>query len=152
MKEEQHAYTEKVLVEIMRTSNLLEQPFNTIFRNYGLTQTQYNILRILRGAQPNFLTAGSLKKRMVNPTSDCTRLTDRLVAKKLVERVVNSESRREMHIKITKEGLNLLSRIEPSLDELIQYFTDKLNLKSANFLKKIEEIQEATLEQIKDAP
>lgn len=146
MKSENLVMMEKTLVEIMRTSNLLEQPFNSIFKKFELTQTQYNILRILRGALPEFLTAGALKQRMVNPTSDCTRLTDRLVAKGLVERKVNPDSRREMHVTITKKGLQLLDNIEPDLQKIIQFYTEKIDSQSNGFIKKLEKIQELTLE------
>ena len=77
---------ELLLVEIMRTSHLLHQPIGPVFKRFDLTQSQYNILRILRGAAPESLTAGTIKERMVNPKSDVTRLMDRLVAKGLISR------------------------------------------------------------------
>jgi DNA-binding MarR family transcriptional regulator len=143
--------TEKALVEIMRTSNLLEQPFNNVFRKFGLTQTQYNILRILRGSLPEFLTAGALKQKMVNPTSDSTRLTDRLVLKKLVERKINPNSRREMYIKITEKGLNLLNEINPDLQELIGFYSKNLVIETNNLIEQLVKIQETTLLYNQDA-
>ncbi len=135
---------ELLLVEIMRTSHLLHQPIGPVFKRFDLTQSQYNILRILRGAAPESLTAGTIKERMVNPKSDVTRLMDRLVAKGLISRQLKKDNRREMSIKITKKGLNLLDKIGPELTAVLDQFQELIKDKTLTntFLKYLDLIQE----------
>ena len=129
--------SEVVLVEIMRASNLIEQPLSRIFKAEGITQTQYNILRILRGSKGERITAGQVKSKMVNSTSDCTRLTDRLVIKGLAKRETNPKSRREMLVQITAKGLKLLNTIEPNLYEFIEAIDKKIDFKKDKLIKRI---------------
>jgi DNA-binding MarR family transcriptional regulator len=128
----------------MRTSHLLHQPIGPVFKRFDLTQSQYNILRILRGAAPESLTAGTIKERMVNPKSDVTRLMDRLVAKGLISRQLKKDNRREMSIKITKKGLNLLDKIGPELTAVLDQFQELIKDKTLTntFLKYLDLIQE----------
>ena len=128
----------------MRTSHLLHQPIGPVFKRFDLTQSQYNILRILRGAAPESLTAGTIKERMVNPKSDVTRLMDRLVAKGLISRQLKKDNRREMSIKITKKGLNLLDKIGPELTAVLDQFQELIKDKTLTntFLKYLYLIQE----------
>lgn len=137
---------ELLLVEIMRTSHLLLQPIGPVFKQFDLTQSQYNILRILRGAAPESLTAGTIKERMVNPKSDVTRLMDRLVTKGLISRQLKKDNRREMSIKITKKGLNLLEKIGPELTAVLDQYKEQLKDKdlTTTFLAYLELIQKQT--------
>lgn len=138
---------ELLLVEIMRTSHLLVQPMNIIFKKFDLTQSQYNILRILRGASPDPISAGTIKERMVNPKSDTTRLMDRLVAKGLIKRKLKKDNRRTMNIEITNKGLKLLDKMAPEVKNLMNQFKKGLKNKEKveSFLAYLKEIQEQTL-------
>lgn len=137
---------ELLIVEIIRTSHLLLNPISDILKEFDLTQSQYNILRILRGASPNKLTAGTIKDRMVNPKSDVTRLMDRLVDKGLIERKLRIDNRRQMSITITKQGLSLLDKIAPKLTNLHQNYQKGLSdtKQIQGFLDCLLHIQEET--------
>jgi len=137
---------EILLVEVMRTSHLLTQPIGPVFKKFEITQSQYNILRILRGAAPDTLSAGTIKERMVNPKSDVTRLMDRLVAKGFISRQLKKDNRREMSIKITKKGLTLLTQIEPELTSVLNRFENHLKdtKQIAAFIAYLQVIQEQT--------
>ena len=137
---------ELLLVEIMRTSHLLIQPIGPVFKKFDLTQSQYNILRILRGAYPETISAGTIKDRMVNPKSDVTRLMDRLVSKDLIYRNLREDNRRQMNIIITKKGLSLLEKIGPELKAVLDKFKIQLNdkVKIESFLEYLNIIQDQT--------
>jgi DNA-binding MarR family transcriptional regulator len=137
---------ELLMVEIMRTSHLLTNPISDIFKKFDLTQSQYNILRILRGGSPDALSAGTIKDRMVNPKSDVTRLMDRLVDKDLISRKLNRDNRRQMDIKITIKGLTLLDKIAPELSDLLHNYQKGLadTVQVQAFIDYLVNVQEQT--------
>jgi DNA-binding MarR family transcriptional regulator len=103
-------------LEMMRTMEALSHRFAQVFKAEDLSSTQYNVLRILRGA-PEGLPCGEIGNRMVTRDSDITRLLDRLEKRSLVSRSRESKDRRTVWTKITPEGLKLLARLdEPVLE------------------------------------
>ncbi|RWY57091.1 MarR family winged helix-turn-helix transcriptional regulator [Mucilaginibacter gilvus] len=82
------------------------------FEQYNLTQQQFNILRILRGQYPKPATVNLLKERMIDKMSDASRIVDRLVQKELVSRCTNNKDRRAVDIRISDEGLEILSKMD----------------------------------------
>ena len=102
-------------LEMMRTTEAMSHRFAQVFKAYDLSQTQYNVLRILRGA-PEGLACGEISNRMITRDSDITRLLDRLETRSLVSRSRESKNRRTVWTHITPEGLDLLARLdEPML-------------------------------------
>jgi len=112
---------ELLVVEIMRTSELIQHRLAQLFRDYGLTNPQYNILRILRGAQ-GLVSVGQIKERMLFETSDVSRLLDRLVKKGLVDRNICPDNRRKMDISISKIGLQVLEKLDLEVAQKLSYF------------------------------
>jgi DNA-binding MarR family transcriptional regulator len=101
---------QKALLNIIFTSHWITNLQNEFFKAFGLSPQQYNILRILRGAnQP--LKVQTIKSRMIDRSPNVTRLTDKLIDKSLIERLNCKTDRRVVHIKITQKGLNLLTDI-----------------------------------------
>jgi DNA-binding MarR family transcriptional regulator len=78
-----------------------------------LTTSQYNVLRILRGSHPKWLTAGEIGERTIAREPDITRLVDRLDARGLVKRARSEQDRRVVEVEITAKGLELLRELEP---------------------------------------
>jgi DNA-binding MarR family transcriptional regulator len=108
---------EDVSLDIVRTAADMEHFFAEGFKAFGLTMTQYNVLRILRGAGPNGLCRNEVRDRMLTPVGDATRLIDRLIAAGLAMKTKNPDDRRFTTTRITKKGLRLLSDLdEPVLD------------------------------------
>ena len=107
---------EEVVLSMLRTADQLAVPMNDVLREANLSLSQYNVLRILRGAGPDSLPCGEISDRMVRRDPDLTRLLDRLEARGLVARSRDTTDRRIVRASITKEGLNLLA----SLDEGVQ--------------------------------
>ena len=75
---------EEALLNVMRTSDCLQRAFVRRTRHWGITPTQYNVLRILRGAQPDGLTCSEVGERMITAVPDITRLLDRLGKQQLI--------------------------------------------------------------------
>jgi DNA-binding MarR family transcriptional regulator len=105
---EQH----KAYINLAFTAGWLGQQQTAAFRPYGLTPPQFNILRILRGQHPLPATVALLIDRMLDKTSNASRIVDKLEEKQLVTRKVCPANRRAVDIRITDAGLALLQRIE----------------------------------------
>lgn len=103
---------ERVAVNIAFTSNWLSDQFQSYLKQYGISQQQYNILRILRGQHPNPASVNLLKERMIDKNSDVSRMIDRLLAKELVIRNTCPDDRRSVNIFISEKGLSILSEID----------------------------------------
>jgi DNA-binding MarR family transcriptional regulator len=99
-------------LSVVRTASLLVDAFEQMLRPYGITATQYNVLRILRGAEPDGLCRNELRDRMLTRMPDVTRLLDRMEEAKLVSRTRDSEDRRQVYTRITPKGLRLLDDVE----------------------------------------
>lgn len=104
-------------LNLLRTADQIERPLVELIRQTGITRPQYNVLRILRGAGPEGLTAGEVGARMLTGGCDVTRLLDRLVAQGLVERSRSADDRRVVMVKITAAGLDLLHGLDEPLAE-----------------------------------
>lgn len=105
---------QKAIINLVYTAGWLQLRQATAFKCYGLTSPQYNILRILRGQHPRPATVALLIDRMLDKTSNASRIVDRLEEKKLVTRTVCPANRRAVDIRITPAGLDLLKTIDDS--------------------------------------
>lgn len=120
--------TQKVLLNIMFTSNWINNNFRDIFKPYGITQQQYNVLRILRGRYPKPANPTEIKEVMLDKNPDLTRLCDRMCANGWISRDIDKKNRRKMNIRITDEGLSLLEKIAPEIEKgekAFRHFTDE---------------------------
>ena len=103
---------EEAYLNVQRTSAVLLQSFAELLRQYDLTPTQYNVLRILRGAGDAGLTAGDVGDRMITRDPDVTRLLDRLETRGLAERSRCTEDRRVVWTRITPAGLAAIAPLD----------------------------------------
>lgn len=97
---------------ILRTAAVLEHSMADMLKPHGITPTQYNVLRILRGAGPGGLCRNEVRDRMVARVPDATRLLDRLEGLGLIERQRQSEDRRFVTTRITDAGLELVDGLD----------------------------------------
>jgi len=109
---------EEALLNLLRTSDCLNRAFHRKTRNWGLTSTQYNVLRILRGAQPRGLTCSAIGGRMIAAEPDITRLLARLKVLKLIRQRRDSQDRRVVRTVISEVGLELLREMDPAIDRI----------------------------------
>jgi len=104
---------EEALLNLLRSSDCLHRDFHRRTRDWGLTSTQYNVLRILRGARPHGLTCSAIGSRMITAEPDITRLLSRLKTLKFVRQQRDRHDRRVVWTKITEPGLHLLAEMDP---------------------------------------
>jgi DNA-binding MarR family transcriptional regulator len=99
-------------LNLERTAAVLGHSFAEALKRYGVTPTQYNALRILRGAGPDGLCRNEVRSRMISQVPDVTRLIDRLEDAELVERERLTTDRRQVATRITQKGLELLAELD----------------------------------------
>jgi DNA-binding MarR family transcriptional regulator len=109
---------QKAVINIIFTANWIHQQQSKLLKRFGLTSQQYNVLRILRGQKGNPITVKSINERMLDRMSNVSRLVDKLVNKKLVDRAYCQSDRRRVDIVITKKGLAFLDEIDPLIEQL----------------------------------
>jgi DNA-binding MarR family transcriptional regulator len=103
-------------LNIVRTASFLSDGMDQILRQHGITGPQYNVLRILRGAEPNGLCRNDVRDRMLTRMPDMTRLLDRMEAAGLVSRCRDDDDRRLVTTRITAGGLELLEKLDDLVD------------------------------------
>ena len=127
----------KALINILYTANWISSCQNEFFKNYGISPQQYNILRILNGANEP-LNVQVIKDRMIERAPNATRLMDKLCTKKLIDRLPCPEDRRVVKIIITENGKKLLDSIPDSLNkQLLQNLNEEDAEKLSNLLDKM---------------
>lgn len=109
---------EETLLNLLHTSDCLHRRVQLGVRAWGVTSTQYNVLRILRGAQPQGLTCAAIGSRMVTAEPDITRLLGRLKSLKLARQRRDHRDRRKVWTQITAAGLELLKAMDPVVQQL----------------------------------
>jgi DNA-binding MarR family transcriptional regulator len=109
---------EEALLNLLRTSDCLQRAFHRKTRDWGVTSTQYNVLRILRVAQPQGLTCSAIGSRMIAAEPDITRLLARLKGLKLIRQQRDSHDRRVVWTQISEAGLALLREMDPAIQQV----------------------------------
>lgn len=127
---------QKMMLNIMYTSNWLQNILSDNLKEYGITPQQFNILRILRGQHPNPARMHLLQERMLDKMSNASRLVERLRKKGLVVRKICRNDRRAVDVKITDSGLNLLKQLDSIENEWQKRFKN-LDTKDINKLNTI---------------
>ena len=109
---------QKAAINLIFTSNWLESRQKIFFKPYGITNQQFNILRILRGQFPNKISGADIKTRMLDQNSDVSRLLDRLIEKKLIEKSQCPNDKRAADVVIAEKGLDLLKKFDQEIKNL----------------------------------
>lgn len=109
---------EEVFLNILRTSDQLMRGLAEVLKTADLSATQYNVLRILRGAVPDGLACGEISERMVTRDPDITRLLDRLEKRGLVARSREKADRRVVTARIADAGLELLKKLDETVTRM----------------------------------
>ncbi|MBB6612154.1 MarR family transcriptional regulator [Pontibacter sp. Tf4] len=102
----------KAYINLLYTSNFLQQEHGSMLKPFGITSPQFNVLRILRGQYPKPATVSLLIERMLDKTSNASRIVDKLEAKELVTRKQCPNDRRTVDVLITEKGLDLLKQLD----------------------------------------
>lgn len=115
---------------------MLSRGIVQVLKEEELSPTQYNVLRILRGA-PDGLACGEIANRMITRDPDVTRLLDRLERRKLIERGRDPQDRRTVMAKITREGLKLLARLDEPILQMHRRQLGHLGAEGLQDLKRL---------------
>ena len=109
---------DQLFVAILKAADSLSQEAAQLIKSAGLTAAQYNVLRILRGAQPEGLPCRGIGERMISRDPDMTRLLDRMEKHNLITRERQQADRRVVKTRITPEGLKLLKKLDQPVHDL----------------------------------
>ena len=127
---------QEAALNILRTSDQFQNRFGRMFREFGLTSSQYNVLRILRG-EGRAMPSLEIAERMIQVVPAITGLIDRLEKQELVERQRCTEDRRVVYVLITKKALRLLKKMDQPLGELHHQLLGHLNKRELKELTRL---------------
>ena len=130
----QQTYFETILKILVTGSKVVDQ-VNQTLKPFDISEPQFNVLRILRGQKGKPITVFEIQRRMIQRSSNVTRLLDKLLAKKLVSRSICEQNRRKMDIAITSKGLKLLKELDKAVGKLHKPYKNRLTDKEAEQLK-----------------
>lgn len=112
----------KAIINIIYTNSWLNQSQVGFFKQFDVTTPQFNLLRILRGQYPNPATVNLLIERMLDKSSNASRIVDKLESKGFVDRKQCSKDRRAVDVVITQKGLDLLAEIDQKMEQWEESF------------------------------
>lgn len=127
---------QKAVLNVLFTASWLSNQFAPVIKPFGLSEPQYNILRILNGSFPNSLSVLDIKSRMIDRMSNVSRLVEKLKIKGLVERTLHPEDRRRVEVSITAKGQKVLKEIMEKQPDPAKY-PEALSLRDAKELVRI---------------
>ena len=128
---------EKLMVNVIYSANLLNLITSRLFKPYELSPQQYNVLRILRGQKGESIALMDIEYRMLDKSSNVSRLVDKLISKDLINRSVSSKDRRRIEIVITSRGLSVLNEIDVIMADMnykIKAIISDENAKETNLI------------------
>lgn len=111
---------DRAFIALQKAADKLAVQAEQLLKSNGLTGAQYNVLRILRGAEPEGMACSTISERMISHDPDMTRLLDRMEKRDLITRQRQTDDRRVVKTKITAGGLDLLGRLDHPVRELHQ--------------------------------
>ena len=109
---------EKLMINVIYSANMLNLITSRLFKPYELSPQQYNVLRILRGQKGESIALMDIEHRMLDKSSNVSRLVDKLISKDLINRSISSKDRRRIEIVITSRGVSVLKEIDVILSEM----------------------------------
>lgn len=127
----------EAMLNLLVAAGHVRQLVDDVCAEYGITQAQYNALRILRGAHPDGYPRGEIAVRLLDRAPDVTRLIDRLEQRELVERVRSRADRRLSITRISRAGLDLLRRMDTPIRGIQKTFSTGIPAKDLRELSRI---------------
>jgi MarR family transcriptional regulator, 2-MHQ and catechol-resistance regulon repressor len=134
---------EEAFLNLIRSSDCLQRAFQRKMRGWGVTSTQYNVLRILRGAEPDGLTCAAIGRRMIAADPDITRLLNRLKALKFVRQRRDRHDRRVVWNQISDSGIELLQAMDPVVQRAPRELLSQMNPAEISQLSRLLELARA---------
>ena len=130
---------QKAVVNLIFTAGWVQGKQQDLFKPFGITSQQFNILRILKGQYPKTISATEIKSRMLDKNSDVSRLLDRLAAKGLIDKQTCPNDKRQSDVQITKAGLDILTELDKKQKVIdhVQALSEKEADELSNLLDKL---------------
>lgn len=130
---------DEVFINIIRTAEVFNRKLAEFLKTFELTSSQFNVLRILRGAEPDGLICREIGERMIAFDPDVTKLLDRLEARDLIVRERQQKDRRVITVRISKEGIKLLKEIDQPILDFVSNLLGHLDEKKLRALNELTE-------------
>jgi DNA-binding MarR family transcriptional regulator len=127
----------EALLAVMLANAAVEAMLDAAFEGTGITQPQYNVLRILNGIYPNAHPRGEIARRMVRRAPDLTRMLDRLVKLGLVERERGEQDHRQSLARITPKGREMLDQLNPKVQHINSLLAHRMSVEDAEQLARL---------------
>lgn len=128
---------QEATISILRTADVVRRQLAAVVESEGLTQQQYNVLRILRGARPDPLPTLEIRNRLIERSPGITRFLDHLEGKGLVRRERDPEDRRRVQCLITDAGLEVLARLDRAVDDADEAVVEELTTEEMSSLIRL---------------
>jgi len=128
---------QEAMLNLLVAASHVRERVDRVCEQYGITNAQYNVLRILRGAHPDGYPRCEIACRMIERAPDVTRLIDRLEQQELVGRDRSDEDRRLSITRITQKGIDLLARMNPALEEVHRHIGERMSLADRREMSRI---------------
>jgi len=127
----------KAIINVIFTSNFLSEEISAVLKPFDLSLQQFNVLRILKGRKDKPANLSFIQDRMISRMSNTSRLVDKLIQKKLVNRQVCVNNRRKVEIFITPKGKALLKQVNKLVDDKEFEITEGLSEEQLQILNKL---------------
>ena len=135
MKKERQFYL--AIHQLIRTGHWITDQVSLVLKKYDITEPQFNVLRILKGKKGEPITVQEIQSEMVQRTSNVTRIIDKLLSKKLVQRKECPTNRRKMDIMITKDGLEYLKILDKGVHDFHKPMQKNITTEEAKAIIKL---------------
>lgn len=132
---------QKAAINIMFTAGWVHNGNLARLKKFGITPEQYNVLRILRGSHPKKLMLAEISGRMIDKSSNATRLVEKLRLKGFVKREPCETNRRQVDISITENGLELMKSIDKTEDLWIEGFKNVSKAEAAELNRILDKLR-----------
>jgi DNA-binding MarR family transcriptional regulator len=129
--------TRNSVISILTSGYQVNDELSSLFKVYGISLPQFNVLRILRGQNGTAANLSTIQERMIHKMSNTTRLIDKLIDKGYVNRFVCEKNRRKIELFITDQGLKLLKSLDRISDNKEKRLLKNLNIKEKEELMRI---------------
>lgn len=141
----------EAVLNIVRTATILSQKGTGLFRQFDLTEAQFNVLFSLKYKERKW-TQSDLGRRLVVTRASVTSVLDKLEEKGLVRREAVRDNRRIYHVELTEKGLELLERVEPAYRQDIHKVLESFSAEECrSLIRSLERVREQVSEQLDSA-
>lgn len=127
-----------MVVNILRAGKIIDHKVTEVLKDFTITHIQFNILRILEAEHPKKLSLGEVSEGLLFPSSDVSRIIDRLVSRGLIRREFCPHDRRKLEISLTNSGQQVIDEALPKIEQTLNgYYKPLINERDRNKITEI---------------